>query len=73
MQLISRYNKEFGILLCGIDNFSKYAWAVPLKDKKVIAITNTIWKILDESNSKLNKLWVDKSCDFKIEPLRTIK
>ena len=30
-------------------------------------------KILDESNSKLNKIWVDKGSDFKIEPLRTIK
>ena len=30
-------------------------------------------KILDESNSKLNKIWVDKGSNFKIEPLRTIK
>ena len=34
MKLISRYNKGIGFLLCVIDIFSKYAWVVPLKDKK---------------------------------------
>ena len=34
MQLISKYNKGIRFLLCVIDVFSKYAWAVPLKDKK---------------------------------------
>ena len=35
MQLISKYNKIIRFLLCVIDIFSKYAWVVPLKDKKV--------------------------------------
>ena len=34
MQLISKYNKRIRYLLCAIDLFSKYAFAVPLKDKK---------------------------------------
>ena len=34
MQLISKYNKGVRFLLCVIDIFSKYAWIVPLKDKK---------------------------------------
>ena len=34
MQLLSKFNKEFRFLLCVIDVFSKYAWVVPLKDKK---------------------------------------
>ena len=34
MQLISRYNIGIRFLLCIIDIFSKYAWVVPLKDKK---------------------------------------
>ena len=33
MQLISKFNKGFGFLLC-VDIFSKYAWVAPLKDKK---------------------------------------
>ena len=34
MQLISRFNKRFRFLLCIIDICSKYAWVIPLKDKK---------------------------------------
>ena len=34
MELISKFNKGFTFLLCVIDIYSKYAWAVPLKDKK---------------------------------------
>ena len=34
-QLISKFNKGFRFLLCVIDIFSKYAWVVPLKEKKV--------------------------------------
>ena len=34
MQSLSKYNKGNKYLLCAIDLFSKYAWAVPLKNKK---------------------------------------
>ena len=40
MQLISKYNKRIRYLLCAIDLFSKYAWVVPLKDKKEVSIVN---------------------------------
>ena len=43
-------------LLCVIDIFSKYAWFIPLKDRKGITITNSFPKILDESNRKPNKI-----------------
>ena len=35
MQLISKLIKVFRFLLCVIDIFGKYAWVVPLKNKKV--------------------------------------
>ena len=38
MQLISKYNKGMRYLLCVIDRFSKYAWAVPLKYKKELLL-----------------------------------
>ena len=50
MQLISKFNKDFQLLLCVIDVYSKYAWIVPLKDKKGITITNALQKILDKPN-----------------------
>ena len=40
MQLLSKFNKGFRFLLCAIDIFSKYAWVVPLKDKKGVSIVN---------------------------------
>ena len=61
MQLISKFNKGFRFLLCIIDIFSKYAWVVPLKDKKGVSIVNVFQKISKESNRrKPNKIWVDK-------------
>ena len=64
MQLIRRLNKGFRFLLCVIDIFSKYAWIVPLKDKKGVSIVNAFQKILDKSGRKPNKIWVDKGSEF---------
>ena len=38
MQSLSRKNKGIKYLLCAIDLFSKYAFVVPLKDKKELAL-----------------------------------
>ena len=65
MKLLSKYNKGIRFLLCVIDIFSKYAWVVPLKDKKGISIVKTFQIILKQSNSrKANKIWVDKGSEF---------
>ena len=55
MQVIGKFNKGFRFSLCVIDIFSKYAWVVPLKDKKGISIINAFQKILKESDRKPNK------------------
>ena len=57
MQLISKFNKGFRFLLCVIDIFSKYAWVVPLKDKKGVSILDAFQKILDDFDRKPNKIW----------------
>ena len=64
MQLISRFDKGIRFLLCAIDIFSKYAWVIPLKDKKCITITNAFQKSSKQSNHKPNKIWVDKGSEF---------
>ena len=64
MQLISKLNKGFKFLFCVIDIYSKYAWVVPLKDKKGISIVNAFQNILNKSNRKPNKIWVDKGSEF---------
>ena len=72
MQLLSKFNKGLRFLLSVIDIFSKYAWVVPLKDKKGISIVNAFQKILKESDRseakskgrRPNKIWVDKGSEF---------
>ena len=64
MQLISKYNKGIRYLLCAIDLFSKYAFAVPLKDKKGVTISNAFQSILDISKRKPNKVWTDQGSEF---------
>ena len=55
MQSLSKYNKGIKYLLCAIDIFSKYAWVVPLKDKKGTSIVNPFQKIIPEGR-KPNKI-----------------
>ena len=64
MQLISKYNKGIRYLVCAIDLFSKYAVAVPLKDKKGTTIVNEFQSTLNNSNRKPNKIWVDEGSEF---------
>ena len=60
IQLVSKFNKGTRFLSCVIDIFIKYAWVVPLNDRKGITIANAFQKILDNSTEKPNKIWVDK-------------
>ena len=64
MQLISKYNRGIRYLLCVIDLFSRYAWVIPLKNKKGESIVEGFKKILDDSNRKSNKIWVDQGSEF---------
>ena len=45
MQLISKYNKGIRYLSCVIDLFSRYAWVIPLKNKKGESIVEGFKKI----------------------------
>ena len=64
MQSLSRKNKGIKYLLCAIDLYSKYAFVIPLKDKKGISIVNAFNKIIKQSNRKSNKIWVDQGGEF---------
>ena len=69
MQLLSKFNK--GFLLCVIDIYSKYAWAIPLKDKKDTTITNSFQKNLDELICNPSKTWVGKGTEFYKRSLKS--
>ena len=64
MQSLSRKNKGIKYLLCAIDLYSKYAFVIPLKDKKGITIVNAFNKIIKQSDRKPNKIWVDQGGEF---------
>ena len=49
--------------------FSKYAWVVPVKDKRRISIVNAFQKIISKGR-KPNKIWVDQGGEFYNNPLR---
>ena len=64
MQSLSKKNKGIKYLLCAIDLYSKYAFVIPLKDKKRISIVNAFNKTIKQSNRKPNKIWVDQGGEF---------
>ena len=49
--------------MCAINLFSKYAWVVPLKDKRGITIITVFPKIISQK-CKPNKIWVDQGGEF---------
>ena len=53
MQSLSKYNKGIKYLLCAIDLFSKYAWAIPIKDKKGTSIVNAFKNIISKERSQI--------------------
>ena len=56
-----QYNKGIRYLLYVIDLFSRYAWVIALKNKKGV---EGFKKILDDSNRKPNKIWIDHGSEF---------
>ena len=66
MQLISKFNKVFRFLLCVIDIFSKYAWCVPLKDKKGARVLDAFQEILKNLIENQTKYVLTKEVNFTI-------
>ena len=55
MQSLRKYNKGIKYLLCAVELLSKYAWVIPIKDKKGTSIVNAFKKIIlkrSEAESK---------------------
>ena len=55
---LSKYNNNYIFLLAVMDIFTKYAWAILLKNKSGLSLTNGFKIVLGESR-KPEKLWVD--------------
>ena len=67
---LSKYNNNYKLILTVIDIFTKYAWAIPLKNKSGLSITNSFKIISGEHPQggsecrKPEKLWVDRGSEF---------
>ena len=72
MQLISTFNKGFIFLLCVIDIYSKYAWVIPLKDKKGITITIIAERLSRTLKNKIYKYMTPISKNVYIDKLDDI-
>jgi len=60
---IQKYNNGYKYLLTCIDCFSKYAWAVPTKNKNSISVTNAMQEIF-KSDRKPTKIQSDRGKEF---------
>ena len=49
--------------------FSKYAWVVPIKDRKGTSIFNAFKKTISKKR-KPNKIWVDQGSEFHNKPFK---
>ena len=58
--------KGFRYIFIVIDNFSKYLWAIPLKNKYSQTITNEFSNILTKSKRKPLKIESDRELNFII-------
>ena len=67
---LSKHNNKYKFMLIVIDIFTKYSWAIPLKNKSGSSITNGFKIVLREhpqcgSESKIpEELWVDRGSEF---------
>ena len=61
---LSKYNKNYKFIFTIIDNHTKYAWAIPLKDKSGKNTTTAIKNLIEKEKRKPHKIWSDRGKEF---------
>ena len=51
-------------ILTVLDGYTGYAWAVPLKNKDGLSVSNAFKEIMKKSERRPRKLWVDQGKEF---------
>lgn len=64
MQNVSRFNNKQRYILAVIDNFSKYAWCVPMKDKKSDTVLKSFEKIFKNTQRRPLNILSDQGKEF---------
>ena len=61
---LSKHNKNYKFIFTIIDNHTKYAWAIPPKDKSGKTTTTAFKKLIETSRRKPQKVWIDRGKEF---------
>ena len=61
---LSKYNKNYKFIFTIIDNHTKYAWAIPLKDKSGKSTTTALKGLIEKEKRKPHKIWSDRGKEF---------
>ena len=69
---LSKYNKNYKFIFTIIDNHTKYAWAIPLKDKTGTSTTTAFKSLLETSKRKPHKILSDRGKSFTTQHFYTI-
>ena len=62
--ILANYNKNYKFIFTIIDNHTKYAWAIPLKDKSGKSTTNALKNLIEKEKRKPDKIWSDRGKEF---------
>ena len=61
---LSKYNKNYKFIFTIIDNHTKYAWVIPLKDKSGKSTTAALKGLIEKEKRKPHKIWSDRGKEF---------
>ena len=61
---LSKYNKNYKFIFTIIDNHTKYAWAISLKDKSGKSTTAALKGLIEKEKRKPHKIWSDRGKEF---------
>ena len=61
---LAKYNKNYKFIFTIIDNHTKYAWAIPLKDKSGKSTTTAFKSLIEKGKRKPDKIWSDRGKEF---------
>lgn len=62
---LAKYNNGNKFILFGIDIFSRYGWAAPIKNKSAMEVTNAMINILEKEDKKPLAFNSDEGTEFK--------
>ena len=61
---LAKYNKNYKFIFTIIGNHTKYAWAIPLKDKTGKSTTTAFKSLIEKTKRKPDKNWSDRGKEF---------